>query len=69
MYLENRSRLALHAELEMAELTEAGAGGWKPVLQAAAVDGAQRPCTLARGQQLLLSPSIMADPTHGPLHY
>ena len=40
-YLQQWPRLPLDIELVVAELTEAGAGGREPVLQAAPVDGPQ----------------------------
>lgn len=59
--------LALHCKPEVAELTVAGVGGRQPALQAAAVDGAQRPRALAGGQQLLVAAALVADPTDGPV--
>lgn len=59
--------LPLYSELVVAELTSAGARSREPVLQTAPVDGTQGPCTLTGGEQLLLTPSVMTDPTHGPL--
>lgn len=59
--------LALHCKPEVAELTVAGVGGGQPVLQAAAVNGPQRPRTLAGGQQLLVAAALVADPTNGPV--
>lgn len=51
----------------MAELAVAGVGGGQPVLQAAAVDGAQRPRALTGGQQLLVAAALVADPADGPV--
>lgn len=51
----------------MAQLAVAGSRGRQPVLQTAAVDGGQASGTLAGGQQFLLGPAVVADPTHGAL--
>lgn len=37
------------------------------MLQAAAVDGAQRPRALTGGQQLLVAAALVADPADGPV--
>lgn len=59
--------LALHCKPEVAELTVAGVGGGEPVLQAAAVNGPQRPRALAGRQQLLVAAALVADPANGPV--
>lgn len=66
-YLSEWLGQSLQGVLVVAEFTAAAVGGSEPVFQAAPVDHGQRPCTLTGGEQLLLTPSVMTDPTHGPL--
>lgn len=62
--LYQRPGFALHCKPEVAELAEASVGRGQPVLQTAAVDGPQRPHTLARRKQVFLTAALVADPAH-----
>lgn len=62
--LYQRPGFALHCKPEVAELAVASVGRGQPVLQAAAVDGPQRPHTLARRKQVFLTAALVADPAH-----